>query len=707
MAQSFAAIKYFMIKFAPHPADPQASVHLNTLYQGDIPNDERLFVDSAAKTDVLNDSDLNKTVREIIINEMIGLTNASETKDINNIKNALQNAPLSVHFANQTHRLKKKTLVSAMEHALATNNDTVEIRVAINHLYFDTSAGPINYLDWSKILTTAPPKPTATPTTAQSSTTGGISPSVFGAAVASAIQASAPMLSSAFASAVPSTTGPSPLATTSASTSTSTAQSASLFNSKALPPDVLSRYENKLNGGLISGAIVKSHYSGGFMYHLEGSDKLVLAGGMFFLIQTPNEKGLFKASVSCEDDSHSGLRSWYENFTKACHDYGYYVHPLWCFREDHGGDKGFTIGDDVDDDLPRRMEIKISQMSNPIYRMLLKKDMFPKNSRFPALVRSCNGDGYRALKAVIFSSHPAFHPQPSTLITTYPRQKDSSMLEYYRLFMDYEQLRAYISNIMLTLDDDSELDVFLKNARYGTYLNRVTRDERCLSSLDYKYRGSQLVETLEKFLMAPDSPAVIERSNRRKDVRGTTTSNARPFRRALAPVNALSYVSEDDPPSDADSSKDDGSILNDTDDELELLELNSISAPKSGADAVVFHQYAAAVHQISQDPKVAYSPDCIVCRGKHRFENCPTLNNIDFLRSHYVRLCQMLRRDETAKAGGKGSHQSARTATTTTAPKQRFVKPPSKDKMPVHFVDNDNNHTDSDDEDQDFQRGRG
>ena len=585
MAQSYSSIQFFMVKFAPHPADPQASVHLNTLYQGDIPNDERLFVDSNAKTDVLNDTDLNKTVRDILINEIVGLANAFETTDIGYIKNALQNAPLSVHFANQTHRLKKKTLIAAMNHAITTNNTTVEIRVAINHLYFDTSSGPLNFLDWSKILTTAPPKPPSTPsaTTAASS---GMSPSLFGAALANAIQSSAPILSSAFQSAIPNPAAPSGAQPSATATSTSTASSASMFMSSSLPSDVLTRYKNRLDGGLISGTMAKSHYSSGHLYHLEGADKLILSDGTFFLIQIPNEKGLFKAIVSCEDDTHSGIRSWYNNFTRACHDYGYYVHPLWCFHPDHGGEKGFTVGDDVDDDLPRRMEVKISQMSNPIYRVLLKKDMFPKASRYPGIVRSCDGDGYRALKAIIFASHPAFHPQPSTLITSYPRQKDSSILEYYRLFLDFEQLRAYISDVSLTLDNNSELDIFLKNAKYGAYLNRVTRDERRQSSLAYKYRGSQLVETLEKYLMAPDSPALQARGemqNRKRDDR-KNAQNTRSFRRILAPVNPLTYVSEDDGQNGYSSSDDEAQDTNegDSDDEMEPLSLNAIKAPSSG-----------------------------------------------------------------------------------------------------------------------------
>ena len=50
---------------------------------------------------------------------------------------------------------------------------------------------------------------------------------------------------------------------------------------------------------------------------------------------------------------------------------------------------------------------------------------------------------------------------------------------------------------------------FINNAKHSTFLNRVTCDERCMTSLKHKCAGVQLVETLNKFLSSPDSPAKI------------------------------------------------------------------------------------------------------------------------------------------------------------------------------------------------------
>eukprot|EP00980_Cylindrotheca_fusiformis_P025850 scaffold14739_cov141-Cylindrotheca_fusiformis.AAC.1 len=138
--------------------------------------------------------------------------------------------------------------------------------------------------------------------------------------------------------------------------------------------------------------------------------------------------------------------------------------------------------------------------------------MFPKGSRLIDVVKSCEGDGYRALKAILFKSHPAFYDQPSRLIAEYPKQRDLSILQYHKLFTDYCQLRAYITDNPSTLDNDYEIDIFINRSKYSEYLNRVTRDERRISSLQYKYKGTQLIETLDKFLLASDSPARSSRT---------------------------------------------------------------------------------------------------------------------------------------------------------------------------------------------------
>ena len=130
----------------------------------------------------------------------------------------------------------------------------------------------------------------------------------------------------------------------------------------------------------------------------------------------------------------------------------YLILPFWLFRKNHGGEWGFTIGDTNNDNVPSNLRMSCLHSSSLIYQVLSQDNMFPTGSRLHNLVAQCYGDGYKALKAIIFKSHPAYHEQPSTLITTYPRQRELTLLEYNMNFIDYLQLRAIITNFARDLD---------------------------------------------------------------------------------------------------------------------------------------------------------------------------------------------------------------------------------------------------------------
>jgi len=51
---------------------------------------------------------------------------------------------------------------------------------------------------------------------------------------------------------------------------------------------------------------------------------------------------------------------------------------------------------------------------------------------------------------------------------------------------------------------------------------------------------------------------------------------------------------------------------------------------------LAFDCYRRAVHAIRDNPNAAYAQHCVACRGQHCFENCPTLNDHDFLKQHYI-----------------------------------------------------------------------
>ena len=265
-----------------------------------------------------------------------------------------------------------------------------------------------------------------------------------------------------------------------------TTASISIFSPLTLPADVKSQYTHHM----IDKKVILQHHvnteidgANGKHHYLVGTPQkyVILNDGTLFVMLSSNElkeKELFWSPVPCTSDMHSGIHVWYKTFGSTCHDYGYYVHPIWLFRKDIGGHWGFTCGDGADDDIPSHLRIGLNIMSSTLFRLLMTPKMFPPDSKKPELIQQCKGDGYAVLKQILFNSHPAFHEQPSTLIPAYPKQTaNMSLVQWYNVFMDYLQLCTVIHDVDASLNDKMELDLFITHAFYGDYLNRVTHEE--------------------------------------------------------------------------------------------------------------------------------------------------------------------------------------------------------------------------------------
>ncbi|KAG7341265.1 GAG-pre-integrase domain containing protein [Nitzschia inconspicua] len=93
--------------------------------------------------------------------------------------------------------------------------------------------------------------------------------------------------------------------------------------------------------------------------------------------------------------------------------------------------------------------------------------------------------------------------------------------------------------------------------------------------------------------------------------------------------------------------------------------------PPDDADLAVNQKYRAVVYALHKSLSSLASP-CMVCGAAHRFDDCPVLQNVDYLRDHYIKFCGFLKRALT----------SSHTMTHTSPP---FLPPPSVDGS-VHAV---------------------
>jgi len=415
-----------------------------------------------------------------------------------------------------------------------------------------------------------------------------------------------------------------------------------------------------------------------------GLEKTICGDGTIFFHIPIDEKMVMKNPVPCKKDTHAAIRRWYQTFQETLMQYGVYVHPLWLFRKNHGDECGFTIGDTTNDDLPTPLRMTCHQSSTLIYQLLSQSAMFPAGSPLHDDVANCYGNGLKALKAILLRSHPAFVDEPATLVTTYPKQKDKTLLEYKMEAEDFLQMCSMVQGFSKELDDPGKLDIFINNMKYITHVQCVTRDERQQRAMLHKYQGDKLLETLHSVLMLPNCPGRMEAMNSsravgtvstppREATTGTLTSRIPPLRaRRGARVNAIDAASPDSAGTSGSGSGGTsggsgdrtgseeyynydqgapgenvpGPFTNYEEAWVNLLQIEVPDRDYTPNNMFTYDSYCRAVLAIKDNPSAAYAQHCIVCRGQHRFENCPTLNNHDFLKQHYIQFCQNVRQDQ-------------------------------------------------------------
>lgn len=256
--------------------------------------------------------------------------------------------------------------------------------------------------------------------------------------------------------------------------------------------------------------------------------------------------------------------------------------------------------------------------------------------------------------------HPVYHPKPFVMLSSYPRQGNLPLHDYHTHFADYLQLLAFVGNQKLSLSDPGPLDLFITNATHASYLHRVTREDRLVPTSQHKYTDLMIVDTLTTCLHQPDSPlfstpiapapapAYVPRpsnpyTRRPRPAPGRTTQSV--------PVNHLSLPAPVDDPFTTSPDFDTASTVYLAPPDATLAstaaELDTYDAPTDPATNELLHDYHVSIHQILQHPVLAVHAPCIVCKQPHRFDECPILNDTLFLRGHFIRFCQLLRRDET------------------------------------------------------------
>jgi len=477
----FEDITSIPFTFARHPIYPEAHIHMNAIYSDAFMDMEDLF--DITTTPPVRDTfvaDPVTVIRDKNRNDFI-VPNAVDTPDPTTVTPLWARCSFTISAGHQfsNRRLTLANLREAMQHAIAYNvAHELKITIGIQALHFRPG---LNYLQWGTDITDS-----ATGFVAPAATAA---PAPAAAAPAAAPAAAAPTttdIATAVATAVSHAMShaPPPTITVTAPSTPSTTRMRMLFDPTSLPADVRARFQHKQDRKILTTVMYTpfncpSDPCNNLHYWIDPAmEKTICADGTIFFHIPIDEKMVMKNPIPCKKDTYASIRRWYQTFQETLMQYGVYVHPLWLFRRNHGSEWGFSVGDGPDDDLPMPLRMTCQQSSILIYQLLSQSTMFPSGSPLHDIVANCYGNGLKALKAILLRSHPSFVDEPSTLVTTYPKQKDKSLLEYKMEAEDFLQMRAIVQGHARELDDPGELDIFINNMKYNTFVQRVTCDER-------------------------------------------------------------------------------------------------------------------------------------------------------------------------------------------------------------------------------------
>ena len=214
----------------------------------------------------------------------------------------------------------------------------------------------------------------------------------------------------------------------------------------------------------------------------------------------------------------------------------------------------------------------------------------------------------------------------SLVICDRPRQmKGQTIDEFYLQYTTYLRLHSYLNNRSTTLNNANEKELFISSLLRGIEILNLTHDER--NSLDpYKvesWKQGNIVRTLENAearlppLVQPAQP-----NHQRKDIH-----RPRPQPRRTPPPSGAKV-------SQQHKLKTVNSV---TFDDVAFDESDPYSVPIPDGLEFLSDARDRYVRAISNHKSFDTTRPCAACdKPGHTFEDCPVLNNIDFLKKHFI-----------------------------------------------------------------------
>jgi hypothetical protein len=445
--------------------------------------------------------------------------------------------------------------------------------------------------------------------------------------------------------------------------------------------------ENKDNAGNVISTVNANYY----LHFKDGLQKLITRSGQCVdfspIVDKKAMEKLFMADFpSLQSDMAAHIRKWYREITTHAHQHHVYIHPYFNFRRNANHNRGFTIGDDFPNDLPKRYAEIIREWGSLIYKSLSKDKVIPAScATIKATIQNYeSGQGYEALWGAIKSTHPN-HLRPyetDELVREPPKQKvDEGFEHYFFRFGDHLRLKSYLGSTSRSLDNPQEISSLIGGCINHAELKHRTNPERSSNdvNLQLKYTSGNILGTLQVF----EQEIALEKQQRGERPRRSIPPT---IKRMTSRFSKPSRYSSDRTASTATSSI--------TTQSVNLIDFVGLPEEDTTVLPDIWDAYIGAIKTLERNPReFDISRKCLICgETGHAFATCPILNNVPSLKDHRIALGQFLNKVRFLEQKDQQKDIEAR---------QKRIS-----QLMATAVDEDEDYEKIEEDDTDFQLGR-
>ena len=255
---------------------------------------------------------------------------------------------------------------------------------------------------------------------------------------------------------------------------------------------------------------------------------------------------------------------------------------------------------------------------------------------------------------IISHQYTVLGQHPHLLIRSLPTQLiDETVAQYYQHYNDFVNTRAFLEENRYSLDTSSELDKFLLGLTHSAKIFLIAYEERLFNDPNTKRKFTQgaIVNTVTQYLseLHLDNGSVYSFSSRYDDSNSDSDSDSDLHSRPpLSRFSGLkcsartSSLTRFAPSSSKKKKKKTPTrhvnrIQFDVHDPLaSLVILDGLE----NHQILLVNMYTAGLRKVTKDvTKFTDVMKCIICHQPHSFDQCPILNDIPYIKKHFISYC--------------------------------------------------------------------